>query len=204
MKEITIQGSFFEMGQQYGTHFKSEIKKMVFEVRLMAVASEGEGRDFFRPKIRHMVGGLFKMKRYHKKYMEAATEFETNIEKYYPEILEMIKGISDSTKVDYKDIIFVNCLFEYSLKCSAFGATGNSTKEGKPLIAMNADEAKAIQKYYVTINLKPKNAYSFTAVYIAGLVFPVFGMNEHGLALASLVLFLDNDSLTKIRMPFFL
>jgi hypothetical protein len=204
MKEITIQGSFFEMGQQYGTHFKSEIKKMVFEVRLMAVASEGEGRDFFRPKIRHMVGGLLKMKKYRTKYKEVATEFETNIEKYYPEILEMIKGISDSTKVDYKDIIFVNCLLEYSLKCSAFGATGNSTKEGKPLIAMNADEAKAIQKYYVTINLKPKNAYSFTAVYIAGLVFPVFGMNEHGLALASLVLFLDNDSLTKIRMPFFL
>ena len=62
MKEITLQGSFFEMGQQYGNHFKSEIKKMVFEVRLMAVASEGEGRDFFRPKIRHMAGGLLKMK----------------------------------------------------------------------------------------------------------------------------------------------
>ena len=204
MKEITIQGSFFEMGQQYGTHFKSEIKKMAFEVRLMAVASEGEGRDFFRPKIRHMAGGLLKMERYHKKYKEAAAEFETNIEKYYPEILEMIKGISDTTKVNYKDLIFVNCLMEYSLKCSAFGAVGKSTKEGKPLIAMNADESKAIQKYYVTINLKPENAYNFTSVYIAGTIFPVFGMNEHGLALANLLLFLDNDSLTKIRMPFFL
>jgi hypothetical protein len=204
MKEITIQGSFSEMGQQYGNHFKREIKKMVFEVRLMAVASEGEGRDFFRPKIRHMVGGLLKMKKYRTKYKEAATEFETNIEKYYPEILEMIKGISDSTKVDYKDIIFVNCLLEYSLKCSAFGATGNSTKEGKSLIAMNADEGKATQKYYVTINLKPDNAYNFTSVYITGMVFPVFGMNEHGLALTSLALFLDNDSLPKIRLPFFL
>ena len=131
MKEITLQGSFFEMGQQYGYHFKSEIKKMLFEVRLMAIASEGKGRDFFRPKIRHMLGGSFKMKTYRKKYKEVATEFETNIEKYYPEILEMIKGISDTTKVDYKDIIFVNCLLEYSLKCSAFGAAGKSTKEGK-------------------------------------------------------------------------
>jgi hypothetical protein len=204
MKKATFQGSFFEMGQQYGNHFKSVIKKMIFEFKLMAIAGEGEGRDFFRPKIRHMVGGLFKMKKYKRKYKEVASEFETNIEKYYPEILEMIKGISDTTKVDYKDLIFVNCLLEYSLKCSAFGATGNSTKEGKSLIAMNADEGKATQKYYVTINLKPDNAYNFTAVYITGMVFPVFGMNEHGLALASLALFLDNDSLSKIRLPFFL
>jgi hypothetical protein len=204
MKEITLQGSFFEMGQLYGNHFKSEIKKMVFEVRLMAIASEGEGRDFFRPKIHHMISGLFKIKKYRKIYREVATEFETNIVKYYPEILELIKGISDTTKVDYKDLIFVNCLLEYSLKCSAFGATGTSTKEGKPLIAMNADESKAIQKYYVTINLKPDNAYHFTAVYITGMVFPVFGMNEHGLALAYIGLFLENDSITNIRMPILL
>jgi hypothetical protein len=204
MKEINLEGSFYEMGQQYGNHFKSVIKKMIFEFKLMAVASEGEGRDFFRPKIRHMIWGLVKMKKYQKKYKEVASEFETNIEKYYPEILEMIKGISDTTKVDYKDLIFVNCLLEYSLKCSAFGATGASTKEGKPLIAMNADEGKAVQKYYVTINLKPENAYNFTAVFITGMIFPVFGMNEHGLALASLALFLDNDSLSKIRLPFFL
>lgn len=204
MKEITLQGTFFEMGQQYGNHFKSEIKKMVFEIRLMAIASEGEGRDFFRPKIRHMMTGLFKIKKYKNKYREVATEFEKNIEMYYPEILDLIKGISDSTKTNYKDLIFCNCLLEYSQKCSAFGAVGSATKEGKPLIAMNADESKAIQKYYVTINVKPKDGYHFTAVYITGMVFPVFGMNEHGLSLAYKGLFLDNESLSHIRMPILL
>jgi len=204
MKEITLQGSFFEMGQQYGNHFKSTLKKMIFEFKLLAIASEGEGRDMFRPKIKHMVGGLFKLKKYRQYYRDVASEFEENIEKYYPEILEMIKGISDTTKINYKDLIFVNCLLEYSLKCSAFGATGTSTKEGKPLIAMNADEGKATEKYYITVNLKPTNGFNFTAVYISGMIFPVFGMNEHGLALAHLALFLDNDSLSKIRMPFFL
>ena len=73
------------------------------------------------------------------------------IKKYYPEILELIKGMADSAKVDYRDLIFINSLVEYSLKCSAFAATGDATKDGHPLIGMNADESKSIQKYYINI-----------------------------------------------------
>jgi len=204
MKEITLQGSFFEMGQQYGIQFKKLIKLMLFEVKLMAIAGEKEGRDFFRPKVHHMLTAILKIRKYRKVYREVATEFEENIEKYYPEILELIKGMADSTKIDYRDLIFVNCLVEYSLKCSAFGAAGTATKNGSPLIAMNADESKAIQKYYVNINMKPDHGYHFTATYIGGTIFPVFGMNEHGLSLASLLLFLDNEEMSKIRKPQFL
>ncbi len=204
MKEITLSGSFYEMGQQYGTLMKRTIKNFLFMTRLMAVASEGEGRDFFRPKYRHMLGGLFRMRKFKRKYRAVAEEFEVAIARYYPEILDMIKGIADSVGVDYRDVIFMNCMLEYSLKCSAFGATGSATEEGKPLIAMNADESKSVQKYYTTIHLKPDEGYAFTAVYMAGTIFPVFGMNEAGLALAGLALFLNNDAIDKIRLPSFL
>jgi len=204
MKEITLSGTFYEMGQQYGSSVKRKIKNFIFLTRLMAVASEGEGRDFFRPKVHHMLGGLFQMSRYKKKYRRVAEEFEKNIARYYPEILELIQGMADAAGVDHRDIIFMNCLVEYSLKCSAFGAAGTSTREGKPLIAMNADEAKSTRKYYMTIHFKPKDGYDFTAVYMAGTIFPIFGMNEKGLSVASLLLFLNNEEFEKIRLPFFL
>jgi hypothetical protein len=204
MRETTLSGSFYEMGRQYGSLLKGKIKSFLFMTRLMAVASEGEGRDFFRPKYRHMLGGLFRMRAFKRAYREVAEEFEVAIARYYPEILDMIKGISEAVGVDHRDVIFMNCLLEYSLKCSAFGATGSATKEGKPLIGMNADESKSVQTYYMVIHFKPDEGLAFTAVYVTGMIFPVFGMNEAGLAVASKALFLNNDAIDKIRLPFFL
>lgn len=204
MKEITLKGSFYEMGQQYGTQFKKQLKLMLFELKLMAISSEKKGRDFFRPKPQHMIASIFKMRKYRKIYHQVAAEFEVNIKKYYPEILELIKGMADSTNIDYRDLIFVNCMVEYSLKCSAFAATGDATTNGSPLIGMNADESKSIQKYYITINMEPYNGYRFTATYIGGTIFPVFGMNEHGLSFASMLLFLDNQEFSNLRKPQFL
>jgi predicted choloylglycine hydrolase len=204
MKKITLSGSFYEIGQQYGQHFKKDIKKFCFMLRLMATIAEVEGRDFFRPKWYHFPAAFFKMKKYKQKHEKAASEFEANILKYYPEMLDMIKGISDSTGISYKNIIFMNCLLEYSMKCSAFGAVGTSTLEGKPLIGMNADESKFVQPYCVILNLKPKEGYEFTAVYMIGTIFPFFGMNETGLSFAYKALFLDNTSIKNVRMPFFL
>lgn len=204
MREITLSGSFYEMGRQYGSMVKVKIRLFLFMTRLMAVASEGGGRDFFRPKYRHMLVGLFRMRAYQRRYRKVAEEFEAAIVRYDPATLELIKGIADSVRVDYRDVIFMNCLLEYSLKCSAFAATGSATREGKPLIAMNADESKAVQPYYMVIHFKPDEGFAFTAVYMTGTIFPVFGMNEAGLALASLGLFLNNDAIDKIRLPFFL
>jgi hypothetical protein len=54
------------------------------------------------------------------------------------------------------------------------------------------------------VHLKPTEGIAFSAVYMTGMIFPVFGMNEAGLALASKTLFLNNDAVDEIRMPFFL
>jgi hypothetical protein len=133
MKEIILKGSFYEMGQQYGIQFKKLMKLMLFEVKLMAITGEKKGRDFFRPKPHHMLASIFKIRKYRKIYQKVAEEFEVNIKKYYPEILELIKGVADSTNIDYRDLIFVNCMVKYSLKCSAFGAAGDATLDGGPM-----------------------------------------------------------------------
>lgn len=201
MKEITLKGSFYEMGVQYGKECKKEIKKFTFLTRMMAAVSEGEGRDFFRPKWYHFPGAFLNLRKQHKQYKNIALEFETNIDKYYPEILDMIKGMAESTKIDYKDILFMNCITEYSLKCSAMGAAGSTTLKGSPLLAMNADESKFVQKYEVLLNINPDNGYSYKAVFLAGCIFPNFGMNETGLSVASKLLFLDNSMVKHLRMP---
>ena len=204
MKEVTLKGSFYEMGRQYGSSFKKEIKSFCFMARMMAAIGEGEGRDFFRPKWYHAPGAFFQLRKYHKKYKIIAQKFEKNIEKYYPEILEMMHGMADSTKIDYKDILFMNCTAEYSLKCSTMGAAGSSTENGHPILAMNADESKFVQKYEIILNIQPENGYNFKAVYMAGCVFPNFGMNEHGLSIISELLFLDNSGIKNLRLPIFM
>jgi hypothetical protein len=93
MREITLSGTFYEMGRQYGALRKGRIKSFLFMTRLMAVASEGEGRGFFRPRYRHMLSGLFQMGRYQRTYRTVAEQFEANIARHYPEILDMIKRI---------------------------------------------------------------------------------------------------------------
>ena len=54
-------------------------------MRLMSVVAEGEGRDFFRPKMYHFPAALIQMKKYRRIYQGVAEEFEGNIKKYYPE-----------------------------------------------------------------------------------------------------------------------
>lgn len=201
MRRETLEGTFFEIGEQYGSLFKKQIKTFVFMTRLMAIAAEGEGRDFFRPKIHNVVGALIQMKRFREPYRGIAAEFEENIKRYYPEVLEIMKGMSKSTELDYRDILFMNCMVEYSLKCSVMGAAGKSTNQGSPLLAMNADETKFTENYEVILDIKPKNGYHFTAVYMTGMLLPNFGMNETGLAMASEVLFLDNSAIKNLRMP---
>jgi hypothetical protein len=55
MKEGTLSGTFYEMGQQNGSMFKGKIKSFLFLTRLMAVASEGDGRDFSQDSFRSRI-----------------------------------------------------------------------------------------------------------------------------------------------------
>lgn len=201
MRKETLEGTFFEIGEQYGKLFKKQIRTFNFMMRLMSVVAEGEGRDFFRPNPYHFPAALFQMRKYRRIYQGVAEEFEANIEEYYPEILDVMKGMANSTKLDYRDILFMNCLIEYRLKCSTMGAAGKSTAQGSPLLAMNADETKFVENYEVLLDIKPKNGYRFTAVFMAGVLLPNFGMNETGLSMASQLLFLDNSGVKKLRMP---
>lgn len=201
MRKEILEGTFFEIGEQYGHLFKRQIRTFNFMMRLMSVVSEGEGRDFFRPKPYHFPAALFQMRKYRRIYQGVAEEFKANIQQYYPEILDVMKGMAKSTQLDYRDILFMNCLIEYRLKCSTIGAAGKSTAQGGPLLAMNADETKFVENYEVLLDIKPTKGYRFIAVFMAGVLLPNFGMNETGLSMASQLLFLDNSGVKKLRMP---
>lgn len=201
MKEITLEGSYHQIGAQYGRAFRKEIKRFVFFTRLMAAAAEGDDRDFFRPKPHHLAAALMKNAAFKKQYRRVGEEFVTNIERYHPDALEMFNGMAETTGIDRRDIVFMNCMLEYSLKCSDFVAVGRYTESGAPLVAMNSDESKDVQPYETTLRIKPDTGHAYTASFMAGMVMPNFGMNETGLALAGQILFLDNPGAENTRIP---
>lgn len=201
MKEITLEGTYRQIGSQYGRAFMKEIKRFVFFTRLMAVAAEGEGRDLFRPKPRHIAAALLRARSFKRRYRQVGEEFTASIETYHPDAMQMFDGMSKATELDRRDIIFMNCMLEYALKCSDFVAVGSYTKDGLPLVAMNADESKAVQPYETTVHIKPDRGHAYTASCMAGMVLPNFGMNAQGLTLAGLQLFLENPGAEETRIP---
>ncbi|GAA0701698.1 C45 family autoproteolytic acyltransferase/hydolase [Paraclostridium ghonii] len=101
-------------------------------------------------------------------------------EKFYPEIVEEIKGIADGLKIGDMDIanfLFTMYSFIFSNKCSCLPI---SDKE-KTFFARNSDFIVSIEKLCDSAYYKLDNVYSFIGNTTAWTEMED-GVNEHGLA----------------------
>lgn len=161
---ITIKGEPFERGFQHGRllahHFK-HIKTVL----------------------------IFTIKKYFKKTLveyenDCAKLVTPNIEKYYPEFLEEIKGISKGAKVSVRFLIAWNCLLsmysyykpihkqtEQGHRCSAFIACGSATKDGKIVMAHNTHSDYATGHLVnIVMRVIPDKGHSFVMQTFAGYI----------------------------------
>ncbi len=101
-------------------------------------------------------------------------------EKYYPEVLEEIKGLADGQKGRYKDfytfLLSMYC-FEFNNHCTCF-----AFKDKDNLIfGRNSDFLVALEKLYMNCLYKLNRGYGFNGNTTAFIEMED-GINEHGLA----------------------
>ena len=201
MKEITLQGSFYEMGVQYGKKFKKEIKTFAKMAYLMASLTKKPGSQPFNPNMWYFIPTFFTYKKEKSKWQTLAKEYEKEIVKYYPDAIDSMKGIAEETDLPYIDILTLNISTENIITCSVWGASGDSTKNNEPIIAMNADEEPMTKKYETFIDIIPDKGYRYKVTAFTGWVGYNHGMNEKGLAVASSLLWTKPAEEKKVRPP---
>jgi predicted choloylglycine hydrolase len=111
---------------------------------------------------------------------EFAGECLKEYEKYFPEVLEEIRGIADGNKIPVETlqaILFCMYCFEFDNKCTCFAFSTNE----EIIFARNSDFLVSLEKLYMNCIYYLKGSYSFNANTTA-YVEMEDGVNEHGLA----------------------
>lgn len=204
MREITLRGDYRDMGRQYGRACRGQIKLFTKVVQLMTALSERPGADFFTPRYRNLPFVTASFFRNRRRYRAEARSYYDTIRAYYPEALDMLEGMAQGASVNLDDLVFLNAGAEASLHCTAVAATGNETATGEPVLAMNADEARGVERFEVVLNFHPEAGHRYRVCAMAGVLYYNFGMNERGLTLMSTFLFVHNESAAPAKMPILL
>lgn len=114
------QQNYFLEGCNHGTVFQGNIQTTIDNF-LVELDSKGYTIDELRVK---------------------AKEIEDLYTEVIPEKIEWMKGVADSTSIDYNDILLFNCfdkLTSPTAECTSFMAQGEATKDGVTIIAKNRD-----------------------------------------------------------------
>jgi len=123
------------------------------------------------------------------KWQYASREHQPFIDNFNPDAGTFMEGIAKGAGLHYLDILHLNVAMENMFTCSAWGASGTSTKTNEPFIGMNSDDEPALQKYCVVLDIQPDQGFRFKALTVAGWIFWGHAMNEKGLACALKMVF---------------
>ena len=204
MREIVLNGNFREIGRQYGQACRRQIKVFTKVAQMMAGLAERPGADLFTPQYRYVPVVATKFFKNRRRYRAAARSRIETIQNHYPEALDMLEGLAEGARVDFDDLVFLNAVVESSLRCTVAAAVGSETATGRPILAMNADEAKGVERFEVMLDFRPDSGYRYQVCAMAGVLYYNFGMNEKGLTLLSTFLFVRNEAPAETKVPMLL
>ena len=201
MKELTLQGSFYDMGFQFGKACKKEIKTFAKMSYLMASLSKKPGSQTFNPNKWYIIPTFFTFGKEKKKWQSLARDYEKEIRIYHPDAIDFMKGIAGGSDLPYIDILALNISTENMITCSVWGASGGSTRNSEPFIGMNSDEEPATRKYERVLHVNPDKGFRYKVSAFTGWVGYNHGMNEKGLAFAGSLLWTKAAPQKQIRPP---
>ena len=201
MKELTLKGSFYEMGLAYGKECEKEIKTFAKMSYLMASLSKKPGSQPFNPNMWRFVPTLLTYKKEKSKWQGLAKQYEKEILKYHPDAVDFMEGIAKGAGLPYIDVLALNVSTENMITCSAWGVAGNSTLHNETLIGMNADEEPMASKYYHFLSLSPDKGYRYKVTALSGWAGFNHGMNEKGLSWAGTLLWTKSEIKKTVRPP---
>lgn len=201
MKKITLTGSFSEMGRQYGTACRKEIRTFAKMAYIMASLSKKPGSQPFNPNMWRFVPTLLTYKKEKSRWQDLAKHYEKDILKYHPDAVDFMKGIAKGAELTYPDVLALNVATENMVTCSAWGAAGSSTTNNEPLLGMNADEETTAGKYYHFLNFQPDKGYRYKVTALSGWAGFNHGMNEKGLSWVGTLLWTKPEVPKTLRPP---
>jgi predicted choloylglycine hydrolase len=201
MKHLSLQGSFFEMGQQYGNVCKKEIKSFAKMSYIMASLSKKPGSQPFNPNMWRFIPTLLTYKKERSRWQDLAKQYENEILKYHPDAIDFMKGIAEGAELPYMDVLAMNVATENMITCSAWGAAGTSTLHNETLLGMNADEETMSSRYYHFLSINPDKGYRYKVTALSGWAGFNHGMNEKGLAWAGTLLWTKPETPKTLRPP---
>mgnify|MGYP004478509061 CR=1 FL=1 len=166
-----IQGSFNDMGKQYGQDMKEEI---VYMVKWWGELLQGFHPNFSKDK------GL----------SGAIAMFETPIESTSSRWIEFMKGIGEGAGVDWREIYWLNVASnllegqDWAMKpkplgCTSFAIEPSRTSDNKTYIGMNLDWTVDLK--VVCVHMKPIDAPEVMGFCFAGCL-PQLGISSKGFA----------------------
>jgi predicted choloylglycine hydrolase len=109
-----------------------------------------------------------------------AKECVLQYQKYFPEVLDEVRGIADGNEVSVETLhalLFSMYCFEFDNKCTCFAFSTNN----EILFARNSDFLVSLEKLYMNCLYNLKGSYSFNGNTTA-FVQMEDGVNQHGLA----------------------
>jgi len=204
MREIVLSGDFREIGRQYGKACRSQVKLLTKMIQVMTGLSERPGATFFNPQYRYLPLVLGKYFSNRRRYRVEGDSYVDTLRIYYPESLEMLRGMADGASVHFDDLLFLNAAAEASLHCTALAAAGAEAAAGAPVLAMNADETRGTERFEVVIDFRPDSGYRYQVCAMAGVLYYNFGMNEKGLTMMSTFLFVRTEPEALAHIPMLL
>lgn len=163
-REITVSGSFEAMGQQIGEAAREEIRGFV----AMAYARISATIRVSRLTIQKVV-----------------TQSTAFAQRYSPDLLSELKGMSESSGVSEEDLMFLQIRNQLTAEmdsgCTsvAIGRAVSATRG--PLIAQNWDNDPALDPFTIVLTRRPVSAPAFMTITQAGLI-AYIGVSELGIA----------------------
>lgn len=113
-----------------------------------------------------------------------AKKSEEVVKKYFPEILDEMRGFSEAAGVRYYKVMSLVLTVGVAPSCTCFAAAGNATKDGKTIFGRNYDMFYSLKKSTETYTTYPKSTNSSIGNTDI-LIGREDGLNNNGLAVGS-------------------
>lgn len=153
-KRIILQGTPYEIGLQHGRTLANELKKIQQILPIYIETELKQTYDSFMTKTITIIKPIIQTK--------------------YPEIYRELEGISEGSNINIDIIIAWNSQMSISScasRCSAFISTGNSTKDGKIIMAHTThSDFLSGQLFNIIFKIIPDNGQTFIMQSAPGLI----------------------------------
>lgn len=180
LRVLTLSGSHYDMGFQHGKAYADQIREVTEERIKLSCDETWTGRNLAQDHV-----------------LELAEECVPYHERYAPDIMQQLHGMSDATGIsipelviasgftDFADVIY-NALERepkvpiYGNECTLWMVGGEQVSDKRGMLSQTWDMHATATPYVIMIHGKPDDEPEFMALSLTGCV-AMIGMNEAGI-----------------------